>query len=130
FKEAEFDVIYGQGISRDGELIDLAVKLDIIQKSGAWFSYKEDRLGQGRDNTKEYLRNHPELFAEIEAQVREGLPRLNPQRNLAAPAPQPVEIRLKRRRKYRHLQQKRRSILLLMMNKKEKRRLCRLFLAW
>lgn len=92
FKEAEFDVIYGQGISRDGELIDLAVKLDIIQKSGAWFSYKEDRLGQGRDNTKEYLRNHPELFAEIEAQVREGLPRLNPQRNLAAPAPQPVEI--------------------------------------
>lgn len=92
FKEAEFDVIYGQGISRDGELIDLAVKLDIIQKSGAWFSYKEDRLGQGRDNTKEYLRNHPELFAEIEAQVREGLPRLNPQKNLAAPAPQPVEI--------------------------------------
>ena len=92
FKEAEFDVIYGQGISRDGELIDLAVKLDIIQKSGAWFSYKEDRLGQGRDNTKEYLRNHPELFAEIEAQVREGLPRLNPQRNLAAPDPQPVEI--------------------------------------
>ncbi len=92
FKEAEFDVIYGQGISRDGELIDLAVKLDIIQKSGAWFSYKEDRLGQGRDNTKEYLRNHPELFAEIEAQVREGLPRLNPRRNVAAPAPQPVEI--------------------------------------
>ncbi len=92
FKEAEFDVIYGQGISRDGELIDLAVKLDIIQKSGAWFSYKEDRLGQGRDNTKEYLRNHPALFAEIEAQVREGLPRLNPQRNFAAPAPQPVEI--------------------------------------
>ncbi len=92
FKEAEFDVIYGQGISKDGELIDLAVKLDIIQKSGAWFSYKEDRLGQGRDNTKEYLRAHPELFAEIEAQVREGLPRLNPQRNPVAPAPQPVEI--------------------------------------
>ena len=95
FKEAEFDVIYGQGISRDGELIDLAVKLDIIQKSGAWFSYKEDRLGQGRDNTREYLKAHPELFAEIEAQVREGLPRLNPQpaaRAAATPAPQPVEI--------------------------------------
>ena len=94
FKEAEFDVIYGQGISRDGELIDLAVKLDIIQKAGAWFSYKEDRLGQGRDNTREYLKAHPELFAEIEAQVREGLPRLNPLPNArtAAPAPQPVEI--------------------------------------
>ncbi len=94
FKEAEFDVIYGQGISRDGELIDLAVKLDIIQKAGAWFSYKEDRLGQGRDNTREYLKAHPELFAEIEAQVREGLPRLNPvpQGRAAAPAPQPIEI--------------------------------------
>ncbi len=93
FKEAEFDVIYGQGISKDGELIDLAVKLDIIQKSGAWFSYKENRLGQGRDNTKEYLRAHPELFAEIEAQVREGLPRLNPSRiPQATPMPQPVEI--------------------------------------
>lgn len=95
FKEAEFDVIYGQGISRDGELIDLAVKLDIIQKSGAWFSYKEDRLGQGRDNTREYLKAHPELFAEIEVQVREGLPRLNPSApaaRTAAPAPQPVEI--------------------------------------
>ncbi len=95
FKEAEFDVIYGQGISRDGELIDLAVKLDIIQKSGAWFSYKEDRLGQGRDNTREYLKAHPELFAEIEEQVREGLPRLNPSApgaRAATPAPQPVEI--------------------------------------
>ena len=92
FKEAEFDVIYGQGISRDGEMLDLAVKLDIVQKSGAWFSYKEDRLGQGRDNTREYLKAHPELMAEIEVQVREGLSRLNPVNNMRAPAAQPVEI--------------------------------------
>jgi recombination protein RecA len=93
FKEAEFDVIYGQGISRDGELLDLAVKLDIVQKSGAWFSYKEDRLGQGRDNTREYLKANPALMAEIEAQVREGLPRLNPVNNMrAAVTAPPIEI--------------------------------------
>ena len=93
FKEAEFDVIYGQGISHDSELVDLAVKLDIVQKSGAWFSYKEDRLGQGKENTKDYLRAHPELMAEIEEQVRAGLPKLNPSA-VKAPAPvqQPVEI--------------------------------------
>ena len=93
FKEAEFDVIYGQGISHDSELVDLAVKLDIVQKSGAWFSYKEDRLGQGKENTKEYLRAHPELMAEIEELVRAGLPKLNPSA-VKAPAPvqQPVEI--------------------------------------
>ena len=94
FKEAEFDVIYGQGISHDSEVIDLAVKLDIIQKAGAWFSYKEDRLGQGKDNTREYLKAHPELMAEIEQQVRDGLPRLNPSAasRAAVPAQQPVEI--------------------------------------
>ena len=93
FKEAEFDVIYGQGISHDSELVDLAVKLDIVQKSGAWFSYKEERLGQGKENTKEYLRAHPELMAEIEELVRAGLPKLNPSA-VKAPAPvqQPVEI--------------------------------------
>ncbi len=94
FKEAEFDVIYGQGISRDGELVDLAVKFDIIQKAGAWFSYKEERLAQGRDNTKEYLKNHPELFAEIEQQVREELSKMNPlvEAKLAAAKMTPVEI--------------------------------------
>lgn len=93
FKEAEFDVIYGQGISHDSELVDLAVKLDIVQKSGAWFSYKEDRLGQGKENTKDYLRAHPELMAEIEELVRAGLSKLNPSA-VKAPAPvqQPVEI--------------------------------------
>ena len=69
FKEAEFDVIYGKGISRMGELLDLAIELDVIQKSGSWFSYKEDRLGQGRDNVRDFLQNNPDLSAEIEAQV-------------------------------------------------------------
>lgn len=64
FKEAEFDIMYGEGISKEGELLDLAVKLDIVQKSGAWFSYKEERLGQGRDNVKELFKGNPELTAE------------------------------------------------------------------
>lgn len=69
FKEAEFDVIYGKGISRMGELLDVAIQLDVIQKSGSWFYYHEDRLGQGRDNVRDYLQNHPDFSAEIEAQV-------------------------------------------------------------
>ena len=76
FKEAEFDIMFGQGISKTGELVDLAVKLGLIQKSGAWFSYGETRLGQGRDNTKNYLDEHPELFAEIETLVRENADKL------------------------------------------------------
>ena len=93
FKEAEFDVMYGEGISREGELLDLAVKLEIIQKSGSWFNYKENRLGQGRDNTKEYLKNNPEFAAEIETVVRENLSRLNPSpRGREKPALAPVEI--------------------------------------
>ena len=58
FKDAEFDIMYGEGISKEGEILDLAVKLDIINKSGSWFSYNGDRLGQGRDNIKIYLRQH------------------------------------------------------------------------
>lgn len=71
FKEAEFDIMYGQGISRDGEIVDAAVKLDIIQKSGAWFSCKETRLGQGRDNVKIYLRDNPEFAEDLARQVME-----------------------------------------------------------
>ncbi len=70
FKEAEFDIMFGEGISKSGELLDLAVKLGFILKAGAWFSYGETRLGQGRDNTKTYLEDHPELYAEIEEKVR------------------------------------------------------------
>lgn len=77
FKEAEFDIMYGQGISRAGEILDLAVKLDIINKSGAWFSYRDERLGQGRDNVKTYLEQHPEFCDELDKQIRANADRLN-----------------------------------------------------
>ncbi len=70
FKEAEFDIMYGQGISKVGNILDMATNYDIIQKSGAWFAYKGERLGQGRDNVKKYMEENPEFTAEIEAQVR------------------------------------------------------------
>lgn len=73
FKEAEFDIMYGKGISKEGEILDLAVKLGVIQKSGSWFSYGETRLGQGRDNVKDYVKNHPELLEELAVKVREGV---------------------------------------------------------
>ena len=76
FREAEFDIMYGKGISREGELLDLAVKLDVVKKSGAWFSFKEERLGQGRDNVKELFRNNKELSDKIEAEVMENINKL------------------------------------------------------
>lgn len=72
FKEAEFDIMYGMGISHEGDVLDLAVKGDIIQKSGAWFSYNGEKIGQGRDNTKEYLKAHPEICEEVEKQIIEN----------------------------------------------------------
>lgn len=71
FKTAEFDIMFGAGISREGDLLDIAADMDIVQKSGAWFSYQGERLGQGRENVKEYLRGNPDLFAQIEQLVRE-----------------------------------------------------------
>ncbi len=73
FKQAEIDLIYGKGISYTGEVLDMAVNLDIIDKSGAWFSYNGERLGQGRENVKEYLAAHPDFTKEIETKVRENL---------------------------------------------------------
>jgi len=69
FKECEFDIMYGQGISRTGEVLDLAVDLGIVKKGGSWFSYKDQKLGQGRDNVKEVLKNDAELLKEIEEQI-------------------------------------------------------------
>ena len=71
FQEAEFDIMFGKGISREGDLLDLAAKNDIIMKSGAWYSYKGERIGQGRENAKKYLTDHPEVFAEVDAAVRD-----------------------------------------------------------
>ena len=86
FKEAEFDIMYGQGVSRLGEILDLGSKLDIVQKSGAWFNYGDVRLGQGRDNAKEYLRQNPELAEEIAAKVMANADKLMG-RTAAAAAP-------------------------------------------
>ena len=76
FREAEFDIMFGEGISKVGEILDLGVKLGVVQKSGAWFNYGEMRLGQGRDNAKAYLKEHPEIADEIEKIVRENAERL------------------------------------------------------
>lgn len=95
FKEAEFDVMYGQGISCEGELLDLSVKLGIIQKSGAWFSYNDMRLGQGRDNVKIYFKDHPELFSEIEKKVRENSDKLYSKTSVSANIANPVINELK-----------------------------------
>lgn len=71
FKEAEFDIMFGQGISREGDILDLAAKDDIVIKSGAWYAYNGAKIGQGRENAKIYLKEHPEVFAEIELKVRQ-----------------------------------------------------------
>jgi recombination protein RecA len=85
FKTAEFDILYGEGISRLGEVLDLGVASNIIEKSGAWFAYQGEKIGQGRDNAREFLKENPELAFEIENKVREhlGVPLL--------PAAEPVE---------------------------------------
>ncbi len=73
FKKAEFEILYGHGISREGELIDLGVEQDIVEKSGFWYSYGADRIGQGKENAREFLIEHPEIADEIEAKIREKL---------------------------------------------------------
>lgn len=73
FKEAEFDILYGQGISKEGNILDVAVSLDIIQKSGAWFSFEGERLGQGRDNVRKYMQENPDFTKDIEEMVRERM---------------------------------------------------------
>ena len=73
FRIAEFDIMFGEGISKEGEIIDYGVKLDIVDKSGAWFSYKETKLGQGRENAKQTLKDNPELAAEIENEIKQAL---------------------------------------------------------
>jgi recombination protein RecA len=78
FREALFDILYGEGISREGEIIELGVKHGIVEKSGAWYAYNRDKIGQGKDNAREYLKEHPELAIEIEARVREVVGVNNP----------------------------------------------------
>jgi recombination protein RecA len=70
FKQVEFDIMYGEGISKIGEIIDLGVQADIVDKSGAWYSYKDEKIGQGRENTKQFLKDNPSLLEEIETRIR------------------------------------------------------------
>jgi recombination protein RecA len=72
FKICEFDIIYGEGISAEGDILDLAVEQEIVDKSGAWYSYRDERIGQGRENAKSFLADHPEMLREIENNVRLG----------------------------------------------------------
>jgi recombination protein RecA len=77
FRKAEFDILYGEGISKVGEIIDLGVDLNILKKSGSWFSYGETRLGQGRDAVKSLLSDNPELVEELEAKIKDALDKTN-----------------------------------------------------
>ena len=93
FREAVFDIMYGEGISRFGELLDIAVTLELVNKSGSWFSVGDERIGQGRDNAEQYIADHPELAAELEARVRAHLMEVQNSRikQPAAPA-KPVDV--------------------------------------
>ena len=73
FKTAEFDILYGEGISREGEIVDLGVAAKIVDKSGAWYAYNGEKIGQGKDNSREFLRENPDLAREIENKIRESL---------------------------------------------------------
>src|SRR6478735_8344509 len=83
FREAEFDILYGEGISREGDVLDLAVNNNILEKSGSWFSYKGERIGQGRENARQFLKDNADTFAKLEAEVRKHL-------GLTTPTAQPV----------------------------------------
>ena len=94
FREAVFDIMYGEGISKFGELLDMAVELELVNKSGSWFSIGDERIGQGRDNAKQYIADHPELADELEKKVREHLAELQSARSRkpTAPATKAVDI--------------------------------------
>ena len=92
FREAIFDIMYGQGISKWGELVDMAVQMDIIQKSGSWFSMGEERIGQGKDSVKTFLQNNPDIAEEVEARVREVLMQNSVRMDPAKAAERPVAV--------------------------------------
>jgi recombination protein RecA len=83
FREAEFDIMYGEGISREGDLLDLAANNNIVEKSGSWFSYKGERIGQGRENARQFLKDNKDTMAKLDAEVRKAL-------GLTVAQPQPV----------------------------------------
>jgi recombination protein RecA len=90
FREAEFDILYGEGISREGDLLDLAVDRRIVDKSGTWFSFSGERLGQGRDNSRQFLRDNPAVCKTIEERVRKELGLVPKEKDASAPEPEPA----------------------------------------
>lgn len=91
FKQVEFDILYGEGISREGELIDMGVQANLVEKSGAWYSYNGTRIGQGKDNVRAYLKENPQMATEIESQIREILLPKKVKANAAGDTPDEVE---------------------------------------
>jgi recombination protein RecA len=87
FKQAEFDILYGEGISREGEIIELGSNLKLVEKAGSWYSYNGEKIGQGKDNAREYLKAHPEVADEIDAKIRANLKAVSE----AMPAARPEE---------------------------------------
>ena len=94
FREAEFDILYGEGISKEGDLLDLGAAQNIIEKSGSWFSYKGDRIGQGRENARQFLKDNPDIRQRIDTELRAvlGLVKVSEAEGAAAPVPAPVEV--------------------------------------
>ena len=101
FREVEFDILYGQGISREGDLLDLAVENNIVEKSGAWFSYGGERIGQGRENARDFLKLHPEILSDVEGKLYEkfGIARPNQPAGIPTEMAQPASLEEKRRAK-------------------------------
>jgi recombination protein RecA len=89
FREAEFDVIYGEGVSKEGSVLDLAAEHNVVEKSGTWYTYKSERIGQGRENAKRYLKDNPKILADLEVRVRDALG-LKPVGGVSQPAPEKV----------------------------------------
>jgi recombination protein RecA len=90
FREAEFDIIYGEGVSREGDLLDLGVAQNLVEKSGSWFSYKGDRIGQGRENARQFLKDNPDIRASVDMDLRKALGLVKPEAPPASPAPEPA----------------------------------------
>jgi recombination protein RecA len=99
FREAEFDIVFGEGISKEADLVDLGVEHNLVEKSGAWYSYKGERIGQGRENAKQFMRENPDVFKRVDAELRKTLKLVKaeaeatngaPQAPAAAPAPAPT----------------------------------------
>ena len=86
FREAEFDILYGEGISREGDMLDIAAEHNLVEKSGAWYSYKSERIGQGRENARAFLKENKEIAAKLEAEVRKTLGLTAPDKSQAAAA--------------------------------------------